>query len=211
MSTPQERRDRLERSIRERILVIDGAMGSLIQAYELAEADYRGERFASHPTDLKGNSDVLSLTRPDVIREIHERYLEAGADLVTTNSFTASSISQADYGLQDESYAITLASAKVAREACDAWTERDPSKPRYVAGSLGPLNRTLSISPDVNDPSARAVSFDEVREAYATQARALVEGGADVILVETIFDTLNVKAGAFRRDRGVLRRARRSA
>jgi 5-methyltetrahydrofolate--homocysteine methyltransferase len=180
-----------------RILVLDGAMGTLIQDHGLGEAGYRGERFADWPTDLQGNNDLLSLTAPDVIAGIHRQYLEAGADLVETNTFNATRISQADYGLQDVAYEINAAAARIARAECDAMTERTPDRPRYVAGALGPTSRTASISPDVNDPGARNVTFDELVEAYTEQANGLVDGGADLLLLETIFDTLNARAAIF--------------
>ncbi|MBR7742284.1 methionine synthase [Phycicoccus sp. BSK3Z-2] len=181
----------------ERVLVLDGAMGTMIQARGYSEADYRGERFADHPSDLQGNNDLLSLTQPDAIREIHEAYLEAGADLVETNTFNAQRISLADYGMEDLAYEMNRAAAALARAAADAVTERTPDRPRWVLGALGPTNRTASISPDVNDPSARNVTFDELVTAYLEQARGLVDGGADVLLVETVFDTLNAKAAIF--------------
>ncbi|CAA9215977.1 MAG: 5-methyltetrahydrofolate--homocysteine methyltransferase, partial [uncultured Blastococcus sp.] len=174
-----------------------GAMGTLVQAHRLGEADYRGERFADWPTDLRGNGDLLSLTAPDVIAGIHRVYLEAGADLVETNTFNATRISQTDYGMQDLAYEMNLAAARLARAACDEVTARTPDRPRYVVGALGPTSRTASISPDVNDPGARNVSFDELVEAYLEQANGLVDGGADVLLVETIFDTLNAKAAIY--------------
>src|SRR4051812_18720747 len=180
-----------------RILVLDGAMGTLIQDHRLGEAGYRGERFAAWPSDLQGNNDLLSLTAPDVIAGIHRQYLEAGADLVETNTFNATRVSQADYGLQDVAYEINAAAARIARAECDAMTERTPDRPRYVAGALGPTTRTASISPDVNDPGARNVTFDELVEAYLEQANGLVDGGADVLLVETVFDTLNARAAIF--------------
>ncbi len=189
--------DALTSALRERVLVLDGAMGTMIQARQLSEADYRGARFADHPSDLRGNNDLLSLTQPDVIREIHEAYLEAGADLVETNTFNAQRISLADYGMADLAYEMNVAAAALARRACDAVGERTPDRPRWVLGTLGPTNRTASISPDVNDPAARNVTFDELVEAYLEQARGLVDGGADVLLVETIFDTLNAKAAIF--------------
>ncbi|WP_432478419.1 methionine synthase [Nocardioides sp. GXQ0305] len=198
MSDTAQRPDATEAltsALRERILVIDGAMGTLIQGHQLGEADYRGAAFADHGHDLKGDSDVLSLSQPDIIRDIHRHYLEAGADLVCTNSFTASSISQADYGLQDHCYEMNRAAASLAREAADAAATDE--RPRFVAGSLGPTNKTASISPDVNDPGARNVSFDELVESYLQEARGLVDGGADLLLVETIFDTLNAKAAIF--------------
>ncbi|MBU6269667.1 MAG: methionine synthase [Betaproteobacteria bacterium] len=189
----------LEASLREalsrRILVLDGAMGTMIQRYKLTEADYRGERFADFERDLKGNNELLSLTRPAVIAEIHEGYLAAGADIIETNTFGATSIAQADYGLAHLADEMNLASARLARAACDRFST--PDRPRYVAGALGPQPKTASISPDVNDPGARNVTFDELREAYAAQTRALIEGGVDLLLVETIFDTLNAKAALF--------------
>jgi 5-methyltetrahydrofolate--homocysteine methyltransferase len=188
---------RLERLLAERILILDGGMGTQLQARGLGEADYRGARFADHPKDLKGDHDLLALTRPDVIEDVHRAYLEAGADLIETGTFTATRVSQADYGLESVCFELNVAAARVARRAADDWTRRTPGKPRFVAGSLGPLNRALSLSPDVNDPGFRAVGFDEVREAYAEQVRGLVEGGCDCLLVETIFDTLNAKAAVF--------------
>ena len=184
----------LEQQLARRILVLDGAMGTMIQRYRLTEADFRGERFASHPIDLKGNSDVLVLTRPDVIREIHSAYLEVGSDIIETNSFTSTAIAQADYALEGLAYELNVAAARVAREAADAWTAKTPDRPRFVAGAIGPTNRSLSMSPDVNDPGYRAVSFDQVRSAYVDQVRGLLDGGAHLLLVETIFDTLNAKA-----------------
>jgi 5-methyltetrahydrofolate--homocysteine methyltransferase len=189
--------EELTKALRDRILVLDGAMGTMIQRHRLEEADYRGERFADWPSDLKGNNDLLSLTRPDLVTAIHEEYLRSGADLVETNTFNTQRISLADYGMEDLAYEMNLASARLARVACDAVTAEDPSRPRYVAGALGPTNRTASISPDVNDPGKRNVSFDELVEAYHEQARGLVDGGADLLLVETIFDTLNAKAAIF--------------
>jgi 5-methyltetrahydrofolate--homocysteine methyltransferase len=189
--------EELTTALRDRILVLDGAMGTMIQRHRLEEADYRGERFADWPSDLKGNNDLLSLTRPDLVTAIHEEYLRSGADLVETNTFNAQRISLADYGMEDLGYEMNLASAGLARAACDAVTAGDPSRPRYVAGALGPTNRTASISPDVNDPGKRNVTFDELVEAYHEQARGLVDGGADLLLVETIFDTLNAKAAIF--------------
>nr|WP_270888338.1 methionine synthase [Pedococcus sp. 5OH_020] len=176
---------------------MDGAMGTMIQREGLSEADYRGERFADWPSDLKGNNDLLSLTQPEVIAGIHAAYLEAGADLIETNTFNAQRISLADYGMQDLAYEINLASARLARQACDAMTARTPGQPRWVLGALGPTNRTASISPDVNDPGVRNITYDELVEAYLEQARGLVDGGADVLIVETIFDTLNAKAAIF--------------
>jgi len=187
----------LERQLRERILVLDGAMGTMLQQYELTEEDFRGERFREHTHDLKGNNDLLSITRPDIVRAVCDAYLDAGSDILETNSFTATTIAQADYGLEDISREINREAARIAREACDAQTEKTPDRPRFVAGSLGPTNRTGSISPDVNDPGARNTDFDELRESYADATRGLIEGGADLILVETVFDTLNAKAALF--------------
>jgi 5-methyltetrahydrofolate--homocysteine methyltransferase len=187
-------RQRLEQILARRVLVLDGAMGTMVQRYGLGEADFRGGRFAGHTRDLSGNADVLSLTRPDVVSSIHDAYLEAGADIVETNTFTATAIAQADYGLEAAVYEMNATSARLARRAADAWTTRTPDRPRFVAGSLGPTNRTLSISPDVENPAYRAVSFDAMRDAYAEQARGLLDGGVDVLLLETIFDTLNAKA-----------------
>jgi 5-methyltetrahydrofolate--homocysteine methyltransferase len=181
----------------ERILVMDGAMGTMIQRHGLSEEDYRGERFAAWERDVRGNSDLLSLSAPDVIRDIHRAYLEAGADLVETNTFSAQRISQADYGMEDLAYEMNYASARLAREACDAVTEETPDRPRWVIGALGPTNTTASISPDVNDPGKRNITYDRLVEAYLEQARGLVDGGADLLLVETIFDTLNAKAAIF--------------
>ncbi|MFN4147584.1 MAG: homocysteine S-methyltransferase family protein, partial [Runella sp.] len=187
----------IQEVLKKRILVLDGAMGSLIQEYKLSDADYRGERFKDFPHEVKGNNDLLSLTRPDVIREIHEKYLEAGADIIETNTFSATSIAMADYHMEHLVYELNYESARIAREACDKYTALTPDKPRYVAGSIGPTNRTLSLSPDVNDPGYRAVTFDELVEAYSEQIRGLIDGGADVLLVETIFDTLNAKAALY--------------
>src|SRR5438067_315685 len=194
---PREHDDRtthLERLPAERILVLDGAMGTMIQQHRLAEADFRGERFAAHPQDLKGDLDVLVLTRPDVITGIHQQYLEAGADIIETNTFNSTSIVQADYGLASLAYELNVRAARLARAAADEWTARTPGKPRFVAGSIGPMNRTLSISPDVNNPAFRSATFDEVKNAFKEQARGLIDGGCDLLLVETIFDTLNAKA-----------------
>ena len=184
--------------LRERIVIIDGAMGTMIQQEHLTEADFRGERFAAHPVDLKGNNDLLVLTRPELIRRIHEQYLAAGADLVETNTFGATRIAQEDYGLGPLAREMNVAAARIAREACDRHASTD--RPRFVAGALGPTPRTASISPDVNDPGARNTSFDELRDAYREQAEGLLEGGCDLFLVETIFDTLNAKAAIFALD-----------
>ncbi|MEW6166135.1 MAG: methionine synthase [Pseudomonadota bacterium] len=187
----------LESLLKSRILVIDGAMGTMIQGYRLEEADYRGARFADWPRDLKGNNDLLVLTQPDIIREIHGKYLEAGADIVETNTFNAQIISLADYGMEALAYEINLEAARLARQAADAWTAKTPERPRFVAGALGPTSRTCSISPDVNDPGARNITYDALVSAYLEQARGLVDGGADLLLIETIFDTLNAKAAIF--------------
>jgi len=184
--------------LQQRILIIDGAMGTMIQRYKLAEADYRGERFKDHPKDLKGNNELLQFTRPDVIQQIHEQYLAAGADIVETNTFGATSVAQDDYGLGEHAREMNVTAARLARAACDKYST--PDKPRFVAGALGPTPRTASISPDVNDPAARNVSFDQLREAYLEQASGLLEGGCDLFLVETIFDTLNAKAALFALD-----------
>lgn len=183
--------------LRDRILVLDGAMGTMIQRYKLEEEDFRKGWFEDHPTPLKGNNDLLSLTRPDVIREIHAAYLEAGADIIETNTFSGTTVAQADYGLESAVYDINYYSAKLAREVADEYTARQPEKPRFVAGSIGPTNRTASISPDVNDPGFRAITFQELVEAYTQQTEALMDGGVDILLVETIFDTLNAKAALF--------------
>ncbi len=189
-----ERLEQLQRALRERILVIDGAMGSMIQGFGLEEKDFRGEHFADHPSELQGDNELLSLTRPDVIRQIHDDFFAAGADMVETNTFGANAISQADYALEHTTRDLNLASARIAAEAAAAWTAKDPSKPRFVAGAVGPTPKTLSISPDVNDPSKRSLTFVELQRAYREQVDALIEGDVDVLLVETIFDTLNAKA-----------------
>jgi 5-methyltetrahydrofolate--homocysteine methyltransferase len=183
--------------LNRRILFLDGAMGTMIQRHKLEEADYRGERFVDWPSDLKGNNDLLSLTQPQIIRDIHTQYLQAGADIIETNTFNATRVAMADYGMETLAYEINVASTKLAREAADAMTAQTPEKPRFVAGVLGPTNRTASISPDVNDPAFRNISFDALVEAYTESTRALIEGGADIILIETIFDTLNAKAAVF--------------
>ncbi len=188
----------LAEAFRERILLLDGAMGTMIQARRLAEADFRGERFAAHPRDLRGNNDILCLTRPDVIEAIHLEYFEAGADLVETNTFNANRISQADYGLESLAYEINTAAAQIARRAASRARAADPARrPRWVAGALGPTNKTASLSPDVNQPGYRAITFERLAEAYHEQARGLLDGGADLLLLETIFDTLNAKAALY--------------
>jgi 5-methyltetrahydrofolate--homocysteine methyltransferase len=193
--------NRLNDALQERILLLDGGFGTMVQRYGLSEADYRGERFRELPGQLRGCNDLLNLTRPDIIREIHTRYLQAGADLITTNSFNANAISLTDYGISDLAREIARAAASIARAAADEYTQRNPSKPRFVAGSMGPTNRTASMSADVSDPAAREVTFSQLAEAYGEQARGLVEGGADVLLIETVFDTLNAKAALYAVDR----------
>lgn len=187
----------IQESLQDRILIIDGAMGTMIQRHKLEEADYRGDRFKDWHTDVKGNNDLLSITQPDIIIGIHKQYLDAGADIIETNTFSSTVIAQADYDMQSIAYEMNVASARCARIAADEYTAANPDKPRYVAGAIGPLNKTLSLSPDVNNPGYRAVTFDEVAEAYTEQIKGLVEGGVDVLLIETIFDTLNAKAAIF--------------
>ncbi len=187
----------IRKELEKRILIIDGAMGTMIQRHKLSEADYRGERFKDWHSDVKGNNDLLSITQPEIIIGIHKLYLEAGADIIETNTFSSTVIAQADYDMQSLAYELNVASAKCAKTAADAYTAKDPSKQRYVAGAIGPLNKTLSLSPDVNNPGYRAVTFDEVVDAYYTQISGLVDGGVDILLVETIFDTLNAKAAIF--------------
>jgi 5-methyltetrahydrofolate--homocysteine methyltransferase len=198
MNAAYTRAQALPEILTRRIAVLDGAMGTMIQRYKLGEAQFRGDRFKDHPKDLKGNNDLLQLTRPDVIREIHEQYLAAGADIIETNTFGATTVAQEDYGLASVARELNVAAARLAREACDKFSSAD--KPRFVAGALGPTPRTASISPDVNDPAARNVSFDELKDAYKQQAAGLLEGGCDLFLVETIFDTLNAKAAIFALD-----------
>jgi len=195
-----DRTEELAGLLARRILVLDGAMGTMIQRHRLTEDDFRGGPVGclhGHAHDLKGDNDLLVITQPDVIRGIHDRYLEAGADIIETNTFGATSIAQADYELADRAYEMNLAAAKLARECADRWSERTPGKPRFVAGALGPTNRTASISPDVNDPGARNVGFDELVATYGQAADGLIDGGADILLVETVFDTLNAKAALF--------------
>ena len=185
--------------LQQRILIIDGAMGTMIQRHQLTEADYRGERFKDWPSDLKGNNDLLCLTQPQIIKGIHKEYLAAGADIIETNTFNAQRVSMADYGMEALSFEINMAAARVAKEAVQEFLDEHPevSRPRFVAGAFGPLNKTLSLSPDVNNPGLRALTFDEAVDAYYEQTKGLVEGGIDVILIETIFDTLNAKAAIF--------------
>lgn len=181
----------------ERILIIDGAMGTMIQRYQLQESDYRGTRFANYPSDLKGNNDLLNLTQPHIIEAIHKEYLEAGADIIETNTFSSTSIAMADYDMQELAYELNVEAAKIAKRATAEYTAKTPDKPRFVAGAIGPMNKTLSLSPDVNNPGFRSVYFDEVATAYEEQIRGLVEGGVDILLIETIFDTLNCKAAIY--------------
>jgi 5-methyltetrahydrofolate--homocysteine methyltransferase len=187
----------IKEELKKRILIIDGAMGTMIQRYKLEEEDYRGERFKSWHSDVKGNNDLLSITQPQIIEAIHKEYLEAGADIIETNTFSSTVIAQADYDMQAIAYEMNVASAQCARRAADEYTAKDPNKPRYVAGAIGPLNKTLSLSPDVNNPGFRAVTFDEVAAAYTEQIKGLIEGGIDLLLIETIFDTLNAKAAIY--------------
>ena len=198
----------IRQALAERILVIDGAMGTMIQRHKLEEADYRGERFKDWHTDVKGNNDLLCITKPEIIIGIHELYLEAGADIIETNTFSSTVIAMADYDMQSLAYELNVAAAQCARKAADKYTALNPSKPRFVAGAIGPLNKTLSLSPDVNNPGYRAVTFDEVVAAYYEQIGGLVDGGVDIILIETIFDTLNAKGAIFAvkkyfRDKGI--------
>ena len=190
-------RNRITDLLKNKILLLDGAMGTMIQRHTLNEDDFRRNWFEDHSSPLKGNNDLLSLTRPDIIKEIHSQYLEAGADIIETNTFSGTKIAQSDYGLQDYTYDINFHSAKIASEIASEFTEKEPEKPRFVAGSIGPTNRTASISPDVNDPGYRNTTFDELSEAYQEQITALMDGGVDLLLIETVFDTLNAKAALF--------------
>ena len=183
--------------LKKRILVLDGAMGTMLQAQGLTDSDFNCGVFANHPTPLKGDNDVLCITRPDAVKAVHKAYLDAGADIIETNTFNSNAISQAEYGLQDRVYELAYAGAKIAREAADEAEAATPDKPRFVAGSMGPTGRTASISPSVDDPASRNVTFDELAETYQLQAEALIDGGADLLLVETIFDTLNAKAAVY--------------
>ncbi len=195
---PYTRGAALPALLRQRILILDGAMGTMIQRYKLGEADYRGERFKDHPKDLKGNNELLLFTRPDVISEIHDQYLAAGADIIETNTFGSTRVAQDDYGLASVAREMNVVAAQLARASCERYST--PDQPRFAAGALGPTPRTASISPDVNDPAARNVSFDELKDSYLEQASGLLEGGCDLFLVETIFDTLNAKAAIFALD-----------
>jgi len=185
------------KELEQRILVLDGAMGTMIQNHSLNEEDFRGERFVDHPAILKGNNDLLSITQPEIIKEIHRNYFDAGADIVETNTFSSTSIGMADYQMESLAYELNYESAKIAKEVSEEYLEKTPDQPRYVAGSIGPTNKTLSMSPDVNDPGYRAITFDELVIAYKEQVNGLVEGGSDLLLVETIFDTLNAKAALY--------------
>lgn len=187
----------IEEILNERILVLDGAMGTMLQRHKFTEEDFRGERFKDWHLPLQGNNDLLSLTQPEALAEVHRKYFEAGADIVETNTFSGTTIAMADYGMEELVYELNLESAKIAKKVAEEFTENEPEKPRFVAGSMGPTNKTASLSPDVNDPGYRAVSFEELRIAYKQQAEALLDGGSDILLVETIFDTLNAKAALF--------------
>lgn len=190
-------KEQLEKILQKRIMILDGAMGTMIQDYKFSEDDYRGERFKDYEVLLKGNNDLLTLTQPQAIKDIHRKYLAAGADIIETNTFSGTTIAMADYAMEELVYELNFESARLAKEAADEFTKREPHKPRFVAGSMGPTNKTASMSPDVNDPGFRAVTFDELRIAYKQQAEALLDGGADILMVETVFDTLNAKAGLF--------------
>ncbi len=194
-SSRAARIEALKSALQDRILILDGAAGTFIQGYELDEAGYRGERFADWSDEIKGNNDILILSRPEIITEMHQAYLDAGADIIETNTFSSTTIAQADYGMEDLAYELNLEGARLARAAADAASTKD--RPRFVAGAIGPTNRTASISPDVNDPGKRNVDFDTLAKAYGDAARGLIEGGADLILIETIFDTLNAKAAVY--------------
>ncbi|GGI55791.1 homocysteine S-methyltransferase family protein [Winogradskyella haliclonae] len=188
---------RIKEEIQKRILVLDGAMGTMLQRHSFTEEDFRGERFKDYPSPLQGNNDLLSITQPEAIADVHRQYFEAGADIVETNTFSGTTIAMADYNMEDLVYELNYESAKIAKTVAEEFTSQNPSKPRFVAGSIGPTNRTASLSPDVNKPEYRAVTFEELRKAYKQQVEALIDGGVDVLLVETIFDTLNAKAALF--------------
>ena len=188
---------KITEEIKNRILVLDGAMGTMLQAYKFTEEDFRGERFKDYPTSLQGNNDLLTLTQPEAIKTIHAKYFEAGADIVETNTFSGTTIAMADYQMEDLVYELNYQSAKIAKQVATEYTAKEPHKPRFVAGAIGPTNRTASMSPDVNDPGYRAVTFNDLRIAYKQQVEALIDGGVDLLLVETVFDTLNAKAALF--------------
>ncbi|MDC1179821.1 homocysteine S-methyltransferase family protein [Flavobacteriaceae bacterium] len=187
----------IEKELKKRILVLDGAMGTMLQAYKFSEEDFRGERFKDYPTPLQGNNDLLSITQPEAIKTIHGKYFEAGADIIETNTFSGTTIAMSDYQLEELVYELNFQSAKIAKEVATEFTLKEPHKPRFVAGSIGPTNRTASMSPDVNDPGFRAVTFNDLRIAYKQQTEALIDGGVDILLIETVFDTLNAKAALF--------------
>ncbi|WP_289041592.1 homocysteine S-methyltransferase family protein [uncultured Zobellia sp.] len=187
----------IQEILKERILVLDGAMGTMLQRYKFTEEDFRGERFKDWKTPVQGNNDLLSLTQPEAIAEVHRKYFAAGADIVETNTFSSTTIAMADYDMEELVYDLNFESARIAKQVADEFTAKEPNKPRFVVGSLGPTNKTASMSPDVNDPGYRAVSFDELRIAYKQQVEALLDGGVDMLMVETIFDTLNAKAALF--------------
>lgn len=187
----------IKQELEKRILVLDGAMGTMFQQYNFSEEDFRGKRFKDFPVSVKGNNDLLTLTQPEALKTIHTKYLEAGADIIETNTFSGTTIAMADYQMEDLVYELNFESAKIAKEVANEFTAKEPHKPRFVAGSLGPTNRTASMSPDVNDPGFRAVTFDDLRIAYKLQTEALIDGGVDLLLVETVFDTLNAKAALF--------------
>lgn len=188
---------KIEELLSQKILILDGAMGTMLQEYQFTEDDFRGKRFADWPVSLKGNNDLLSLTQPRAIADIHQKYFEAGADLVETNTFSGTTIAMADYKMEELVYEMNFESARIAKEVAQEFTKKEPLKPRFVAGAMGPTNKTASMSPDVNDPGFRAISFEDLKTAYKQQARALIAGGVDVLLVETVFDTLNAKAALF--------------
>ena len=187
----------IKKTLKQRILVLDGAMGTMLQRYNFSEEDFRGERFKEYPTSLKGNNDLLSLTQQQAIADVHRKYFEAGADIVETNTFSGTTIGMSDYNMEDLVYELNFESAKIAKQVAEEFTKANPSKPRFVAGSIGPTNKTASLSPDVNRPEYRAITFEELRIAYKQQVEALIDGGVDLLLVETIFDTLNAKAALF--------------
>ena len=191
------KKDKIENILKSRILVLDGAMGTMLQRHKFAEDDFRGERFKDWPVPLQGNNDLLSITQPEAIKEIHQLYFDAGADIVETNTFSGTTIAMADYEMEDLVYELNYQSALIAKKVADEFTQKEPHKPRFVAGSIGPTNKTASMSPDVNDPGYRAVSFQELKVAYKQQVEALLDGGVDILLVETVFDTLNAKAALF--------------